>query len=135
MNALLTLLQSPVAERIGWMLVHSLWQLALLAGVHGLLRHALRRRSANARYLAACAVMLCMVIALPLTALFVHVSSPAASASPPLGGTAFTARPEPLVAAGPAVENPLGTRHLAGRGAGDPVDLCRPADCDSVDEL
>ena len=71
MNAVTTLLQSTGAQHLGWMLLHSVWVIALLAAIYGLLRHALRHRSANARYLAACAIMLCMLAALPLTAMFV----------------------------------------------------------------
>ena len=46
MNAVITSLQSSAAERIGWMLIHSLWQLALLAGVYLVVRQLLQRRSA-----------------------------------------------------------------------------------------
>ena len=46
MNTIMTWLQSPAAERLGWVLVHSLWQLVLLAGVYVLVRQLLRRSSA-----------------------------------------------------------------------------------------
>ena len=38
MNTIISWLESPVAERLGWVLVHSLWQLALLAGIYPSLR-------------------------------------------------------------------------------------------------
>jgi beta-lactamase regulating signal transducer with metallopeptidase domain/uncharacterized protein involved in exopolysaccharide biosynthesis len=44
----------PLAQRVGWVLLHSLWQGALVGGAFGLARHGLRRRSAEARYVAGC---------------------------------------------------------------------------------
>ncbi len=54
MNTLLGIANSPLPHQIGWALLHSLWQGALVGAVFALLRFALRRRSANARYLAGC---------------------------------------------------------------------------------
>ena len=56
MNALRTVFQSGIleaswAERIGWTLLHSLWQIALIAGVYAVVAAMLRKRSAQARYL------------------------------------------------------------------------------------
>jgi len=53
-NTLLGIANSPLPHQIGWALLHSLWQGALVGAVFALLRFALRRRSANARYLAGC---------------------------------------------------------------------------------
>lgn len=75
MNNLVNILMSPAAQRIAWVLLHSLWQFALLAGSYALLSHALRKRSAAIRYTMACAMLLAMVLALPITALFVEVES------------------------------------------------------------
>ncbi len=66
MNALRTFFQSGIleaswAERIGWALLHSLWQIALIAGVYALIGAMLRKRSAQARYLCGCAAMLAML--------------------------------------------------------------------------
>ncbi len=72
-DAVLTSLHSTVAQHIGWMLVHSLWQLALLAGIYLIVRQVLQRRSASVRYLAACVTVSAMVLALPLTAFYVDV--------------------------------------------------------------
>ena len=66
MIALMTLLQSSGAQRLGWMLLHSVWEIALLAGIYGLVRHSLSSRSSSVRYLVASGTMLCMVVALPL---------------------------------------------------------------------
>jgi beta-lactamase regulating signal transducer with metallopeptidase domain len=53
-NTLAGILHHPLTHRIGWALLHSLWQGALVGAVFALLRFALRRRSANARYVAGC---------------------------------------------------------------------------------
>ena len=93
MNAILEFLRSPAAERIAWVLVHSLWQIALLAGAYALVGRMLRRRSASARYLAACAIMACMVLVLPVTALLVSVQPPSVVVDLRPGGSAFPAVP------------------------------------------
>ena len=63
MNLIREMLDQPLAHRLGWALVHSLWQGALAAGLFGLLRSVLRRHSANARYLAACLVLFLLALA------------------------------------------------------------------------
>ena len=50
MTMLEFLTQSTWADRIGWVLVHSLWQFALVALLAMALHRALRRRSAITRY-------------------------------------------------------------------------------------
>jgi hypothetical protein len=50
MNTIITWLETPAAERLGWVLVHSLWQLALLAGIYLLVRRLLWRAPAATRY-------------------------------------------------------------------------------------
>jgi beta-lactamase regulating signal transducer with metallopeptidase domain len=61
------LTQSVWVERIGWVLVHSLWQFVLVAAAAAVLQGALARRSASTRY------------RVLLTALFIAVMLPAAS--------------------------------------------------------
>ena len=46
-----------MVERLGWMLVHSLWIGAAAGGVHAALMTVLRRGSAQARYTAGCVVL------------------------------------------------------------------------------
>lgn len=84
MNALLDgVVASPLAQRIGWALVHFLWQGAAAAVLLAAILRLLRRRSPQARWLAAC-VMLAVMAALPVaTACLVRVdirSRPAAQA-------------------------------------------------------
>src|SRR5690349_16756185 len=50
-------------ERLGWTLVHFLWQGAAIAAVYGIARWSARRASANARYTLASAAMAAMAMA------------------------------------------------------------------------
>ena len=50
-------MQSPYAERIGWVLVHTIWQFALLAFLAVVLQRSLHHRTAATRYGALLAVM------------------------------------------------------------------------------
>jgi len=52
MNALFDWLGQPQAQRLGWTLLHFVWQGVLLAILYGVARTAPHHRSANARYLA-----------------------------------------------------------------------------------
>jgi len=49
-------------ERLGWCLVHSVWQIAAVTVVAALVLKGLERRSSQARYLAACLALLTMAI-------------------------------------------------------------------------
>ena len=52
----------PLVTALGWALVHFIWQGALIAVALGAVLHGLRRRSANARYVACCAGLVLMAI-------------------------------------------------------------------------
>ena len=65
MNFLEHFVASPLANAIGWAILHSLWQGALLAAFLGALLLAVR--SPRVRYFAACAAMLLLVFAFALT--------------------------------------------------------------------
>jgi len=95
------LLSNSVAQRIGWALVHFLWQGAavalLLAGTLSLLRN----RSAQGRWIVSCAALALMAVLPVATALMVSVeapgpSEPAPTASPAV--TPATADPDPIPA-------------------------------------
>jgi beta-lactamase regulating signal transducer with metallopeptidase domain len=62
------LLQHPLSTALGWALLHSLWQLALVAALLASVNVLLRRRAAQARYLAAAGALGLMVL-LPATTL------------------------------------------------------------------
>ncbi len=61
MKALTTFLQADWAERAGWTLLHSLWQIAAVAAVYAMAAFVLRGRSANSRYVLGCVAILAML--------------------------------------------------------------------------
>ena len=62
MTSLTTLLDQPLVHRLSWTLIHSLWQLIALALLAAGLLAALHRRPSNTRYLAACAMLVAMLL-------------------------------------------------------------------------
>ncbi len=80
-----SLTQSTSMERLGWVLVHSLWQFVLVALAAIILQWVLKRRSAATRYGTLLAAMLMMVVA-PVATWFspwsVDTSPPAAKLVP-----------------------------------------------------
>jgi GWxTD domain-containing protein len=67
MNALAVWVQLPVAQAIGWALVHFLWEGLALAAVLAAVLYLLRPSSARARYGAACATLFAMPLAFAVT--------------------------------------------------------------------
>jgi beta-lactamase regulating signal transducer with metallopeptidase domain len=67
MHAIETFLARPEVERLGWVLLHFVWQGALIAALCALALAALRRSSANLRYLIACSALVAMAACLPAT--------------------------------------------------------------------
>src|ERR1051325_11285552 len=53
---------APTLDRIAWTLLHFLWQGVALAALLGLLLFCLRHRSAQSRYLAACVILVAMMV-------------------------------------------------------------------------
>ena len=53
-------LSSVTVERLGWTLLHSLWQFLVVAVLLWAVLGVLRGRSANVRYLTACLTLLAM---------------------------------------------------------------------------
>ncbi|MEZ6060794.1 MAG: M56 family metallopeptidase [Planctomycetaceae bacterium] len=115
----------PTIDRLGWTLVHSLWQFAAIAVVAGIALRLLNRQSAAGRYLTLLSAMVLMMAA-PIATWFVIPEaefvasveipiSPSESQAPPLSvedGAVFTSPPysgaspeftEPEPAAQPAV--------------------------------
>ena len=82
MNAVIAVLNHPLMRQVGWALLHSLWQGALVGVVFVVLRFGLRRRSADTRYLAGCLCLVALVAAPLLTLLIARASSPASAAAP-----------------------------------------------------
>ncbi len=62
MTALTIGLGRELVERLGWCLVHSVWQLAAVGLIAAIVLRGLRRGSAQARYLAACGALAAMTV-------------------------------------------------------------------------
>jgi GWxTD domain-containing protein len=73
MTLLETWVESPVAEALGWTLLHFLWEGAIIAAALGAVLPAMR--SPRARYAAACAALLAMLGAFGITLLRVMPES------------------------------------------------------------
>jgi len=65
MNALTDILSHQVVYKLGWTLLHLLWQAAAVALLLAILLRLLRRASANLRYIVACTA-LALVVVLPV---------------------------------------------------------------------
>ncbi len=78
------LLSEGVVVRLGWTLVHFLWQATAVALLLALLLRLLRRAAANLRYAAACGTLLLMVAMPPVTMQFIDVPGPVAEGGPSL---------------------------------------------------
>lgn len=95
MNAVSAFLQADWAERVGWTLLHSLWQIAAVAAAYAITAFLLRNRSADGRYVLGCVAILAM-LGLPVGTyvLLPNDLPPAAElATPPSNST------EPAIAA------------------------------------
>ncbi len=102
----LALLTGPLAQAVGWMLLHLLWQGTLVAALLAVLLASLSGRSARLRYAASCAALVLIVALGIATAIR---SYPGATAAPAAMSTARTL-PTPR---GPAVA--AGTPSRPGR--------------------
>ena len=93
MNTILGTLDYPLAHQIGWALLHSIWQGALVGAVFALVRFGLRRRSAGARYVAGC-LSLGVLLALPVLTL---LSTPAPLTTAGSGSLAVSGFPRAVL--------------------------------------
>src|SRR5437667_6517952 len=70
MNAIDLIFSKPVFQALGWALINFVWQGTVVAMILATANIFLQRRSANARYVAACIALIFMLV-LPIgTALF-----------------------------------------------------------------
>jgi len=60
MNVLHLILESPAAQRLGWTLLHFVWQGVAVALVLRMLLAAMHHRGAAARYLVSCAALVAL---------------------------------------------------------------------------
>jgi bla regulator protein BlaR1 len=68
-NSLVHLAHPLMTHKLGWVLLHSIWQGGVVAIIYVVLRSVSRRCSADVRYLIACAALLC-IAASPILTLF-----------------------------------------------------------------
>ncbi len=98
----------PLAVRLGWSLLHSVWQGAVVAFVLGLALFFLRKRSPDARYTVSCMALAAMVV-LPVATFWA-----ASTSTPTAGGIQLAAIPgSPSV----AVQNTPARDDVAGETA------------------
>ncbi len=76
----------PLAQRVGWVLLHSLWQGALVGAAFGLARQGLRRRSAQVRYVAGCLALVLLAAGPATTLCLWPVPAPPGAAGPAAPG-------------------------------------------------
>ncbi len=98
MNLLFEWLERPVVQRLGWTLLHFMWQGAVLALIYAGIRAALPRRGANARYLAGCLVLGLMAVAPLLT--FRELPTTPQTTAPPGSPASLVTPVSPLVPSG-----------------------------------
>jgi uncharacterized protein involved in exopolysaccharide biosynthesis/beta-lactamase regulating signal transducer with metallopeptidase domain len=90
MSIHLSIFNHPLGHHIGWALLHSLWQGALIGLAFVVAQFALRRQSANARYLAGCLCLSLLLTTPVLTVVLATGPSPASNA----GGVAGSSPPD-----------------------------------------
>src|SRR5713226_8702135 len=76
-------LTGPMAQAIGWALLHLLWQGVLVAAILAATLALMKRQSANARYLASCGAMIALLVLLVATAVRAYDPTAAVTASLP----------------------------------------------------
>jgi|GEM_PF-3476857 len=69
-------------QPMGWMLLHSLWQMAAVALVLAVVLRFLRKSSANLRYLLACGCLFLMVLIPAVTLNYLETAAPPSAATP-----------------------------------------------------
>jgi tetratricopeptide (TPR) repeat protein len=82
MNSLAAFLAGPLVERLGWALLHFVWEGGTIAATLAVALRGLRHRSAAVRYRAGWIALAAMACAVPLTA-WLAAASPAPSAAAP----------------------------------------------------
>jgi len=100
----LALLDGPLAQAIGWALLHLLWQGALVAGFLALLLPRLAGHSANLRYAVSCSALALMVVLGVATAFKSYSGTspgPAVTSSPFVQVSVAPSAVTPVVSAAP----------------------------------
>jgi prepilin-type processing-associated H-X9-DG protein len=96
MASLENILSPQIVQKLGWTLLHFVWQAAVVALLLAILLRVLRKSSANLRYIAACSALAFMVLMPAITFNFVPGPEPAHTAkSVPISTRVSTAPQEP----------------------------------------
>src|SRR4029079_8039675 len=95
---------TPLLQIAGWTLIHFVWQGAAIAAATATALRLLRDRSANARYIVACAGLTLMLAAPTTTARLMWNGPPASIATG--GGVAAGGPDDPATASGPLATPP-----------------------------
>lgn len=106
MTALENILSHEIVQKLGWTLVHFIWQAAAVALLLAVLLAILRRASANLRYTVACLALGLIVLLPVVTIQLVPVSTPEPSVMPP-PAPAPVVLPAEQVSELPVVEVPI----------------------------
>jgi beta-lactamase regulating signal transducer with metallopeptidase domain len=105
-------LNGPVAEAIGWALLHLLWQGAVVAAILAATLALLERRSANTRYLVSCAA-LALLLVLGVATAVREYEPPVRATSTPVVSTQSESLPLTAIREiAPSAPIALGTRVL-----------------------
>ena len=120
MTLLRDILASDAVYRLGWTLLHSIWQGVAIATVLLAVLWGLRRRSPNARYLTAC-IALIMMMAAPVVTFWL-VPAPVAHSSP-AGQEGHSVALDPVSQGGPQGQQPS---PFAAQIPDEPSTLSRP---------
>jgi uncharacterized protein (TIGR03435 family) len=91
MNAIQFLSSQPWVERLGWTLVHFLWQGAGISALYAIARRVTRSSSPNTRYILACVALAAMAAAPLVTWNLLRPSHPVPVAAHPAGRVASAA--------------------------------------------
>lgn len=113
MNTIADWLNHPQVVRLGWTLVHFVWEATLWAGAWAAVRAGLGGRSPQSRYVAGCVVLLLMAASPVVT--WVSLEPPPGSSAPGTGAIATLNAVTTAVgsADGSAWSSPLDTRSAA----------------------
>jgi beta-lactamase regulating signal transducer with metallopeptidase domain len=102
---LLDFAHEPAVHRLGWTLLHSIWEGLVVLGLLAWVLRAMRAASANARYLAACAALALMFVGVIVTFCVVKVPSAGLATAPlmamPAPGNRPTAIPHATMPVAP----------------------------------
>jgi beta-lactamase regulating signal transducer with metallopeptidase domain/outer membrane lipoprotein-sorting protein len=74
MEALHPIFQAEIIQKLGWALIHCVWQAGIIALLLAILLRLLRKSSANLRYITACAALAMTVLLSVITVRMVEVS-------------------------------------------------------------